>query len=78
MYSISQPIIEKFISADEVPLGIEISLRAAAKAESIGEGQGYLRCNCTGNCKTKRCKCFKENLKCNSRFHNLRSCSNKD
>ena len=73
-----QPTIEKFITADEVPLGIEISLRAAAKAESIGGGQGYLRCNCTGNCKTKRCKCFKENLKCNSRCHNQRSCSNKD
>ena len=63
---------------EDVDLESEVSLRAAARAESIGGGQGYFRCNCSGNCKTKRCKCFKENLKCNSRCHNQRSCSNKD
>ena len=29
-------------------------------------------------CQTKRCKCFKANLKCNSRCHNRRCCTNKD
>ena len=73
-----QPTLEKFLSVEDVNLESEISLRAAARAESIGGCQGYFRCNCSGNCKTKRCKCFKDNLKCNSRCHNQRSCCNKD
>ena len=66
------------MTVSEVPLEKEISLRAAAKAESISGGQGFSRCQCTGNCKTKRCKCFKSNVKCNSKCHNQRSCTNKD
>ena len=73
-----QPTLEKFMSVEDVPLDKEISLRAAARAESVSGGQGYFRCNCTGDCKTKRCKCFKAQVKCNSKCHNQRSCSNKD
>ena len=73
-----QPTLEKFMNVEDVDIEKEVSLRAAARAESIGGGQGYFRCNCTGNCKTKRCKCYKDNLKCNSRCHNQRSCCNKD
>ena len=73
-----QPTTTKFMTVSEVPLEKEISLRAAAKAESISGGQGFSRCQCTGNCKTKRCKCFKSNVKCNSKCHNQRSCTNKD
>ena len=60
-----QPTLKRFISREDVPLDIEISLRSAARSESFGGGQGYFRCNCTGNCKTKRCKCYKAELKCN-------------
>ena len=66
------------MSKDDVPMEQEISLRSAARQESISGGQGYFRCNCTGNCQTKHCKCFKAELKCNSRCHNQRSCYNKD
>ena len=68
----------QFMSVADVALETEISLRTAAKQESMGGGQGYFKCNCTGNCQTKRCKCFKANLKCNSRCHNRRCCTNKD
>ena len=73
-----QPTLEKFMSVSDVSLEREVSLRTAAKQESMGGGQGYFKCNCTGNCQTKRCKCFKANLKCNSRCHNRRCCTNKD
>ena len=53
-----QPTVEKFMNIADVPVEIEVSLRTAARQESIGGGQGYFRCNCTGNCITKRCKCF--------------------
>ena len=73
-----QPTLEKFLSIEEIPMDKEISLRAAARSESVTGGQGYARCNCTGDCKTKRCKCFKSQVSCNSKCHNKRSCSNKD
>ena len=60
-----QPTLGKFLSVEDVNLESEISIRAAARAESIGGGQGYFRCN--GNGKNKRRKCFKDNLKCNSK-----------
>ena len=61
-----QPTLEKFMNVEDVDIEKEVSIRA----ESIGGGQGCFLCNCTGNCKTKRCKCYKDNLKCNSRCHN--------
>ena len=73
-----QPTLEKFMRVEDVPLETEVSLRTAARQESIGGGQGVFKCNCTGNCITKRCKCYKAGLKCNSRCHNQRSCTNKE
>ena len=73
-----QPTLEKFMTVSDVVLGTEVSLRSAAKQESIGGGHGYFKCNCTVNCLTKRSKCFKAELKCNSRCHNKRCCTNKD
>ena len=73
-----QPTLEKFMSMDDVPMDKEISLRSAARLESIGGGQGIFKCNCTGNCITNRCKCHKAGMKCNSRCHNKRSCTNKE
>ena len=61
-----------------VPMDKEISLRAAARLESICGGQGIFKSNCTGNCITNGCKCHKAGLKCNSRCHNKRSCTNKE
>ena len=70
-----QSTLEKFMSVLDVALEIEVSLRSAAKQESKGGGQGFFKFNCTGNCQTKRCKCFKANLKCKSRCHNRRCCT---
>ena len=54
-----------------------VSLREAVKFMSNFGGQGFTKCNCAGNCSSKRCKCFKSDLKCNSRCHNSLSCKNK-
>ncbi|XP_046608871.1 KRAB-A domain-containing protein 2-like [Neodiprion virginianus] len=56
-----------------------LTLREAAAAQS--KGQGYKKCNCKvtkEQCSTKRCSCFKANMKCGSRCHNSNSCANKD
>ena len=40
-----------------------VSVRAAARFESMeigGSGQGYSKCNCTGECKRNNCSCKKE------------------
>ena len=62
---------------ENVPLEIEVSLRTAARQESIGGDQGIFKRNCTGNCIIKRCKYYKASLKCNIWCHNQRSCTNK-
>ena len=44
-------------------------------------GQGYAKCNCAASgkqCRTKRCKCFKSGVKCNSRCHSSITCANKN
>ena len=38
-----QPTLEKFMNVEDVDTEKEVSLRAAARAESIGGGQEYLR-----------------------------------
>ena len=56
-----------------------ISPREAVRLLSIGNGQGFIMCECNGQCKTKRCKCFKMALKCKSRCHGMnKSCANKE
>lgn len=45
-----------FIVPEDVP-NVDISIREAAKAEAPGGGQGFLRCSCSGQCKTNVCKC---------------------
>ena len=56
---------------------VNITVRGAARAQSIGDGQGFIRCACKTGCKTKSCKCRKTAVLCNSRCHNSLSCSNK-
>ena len=72
------PTLEKHLSVSEVPRDKKVSLRMAAGLESMGGGQGFFKCNCTGQCNTNKCKCVKANRKCNSRCHNMRSCANVD
>ena len=59
---------------------IEVGLRHAVKDESLGGGQGYAKCNCAisgKRCSSNRCKCYKADLKCNSRCHPSLTCLNK-
>ena len=72
------PTQESFLTLEDVNLDKVIPLRTAASEESMGGGQGFFRCTCTGKCITKRCKCFKADRKCNSRCHNRRTCNNLD
>ena len=37
------------MNIEDVLMDKEISLRSAARLESIGGGQGVFKCNCTGN-----------------------------
>ena len=71
------PCIQKFLDISEVPMNKKVALRTVAKAESEGNGQGMLKCFCTGKCLTKSCTCKKHNQQCNSRCHNSGPCSNK-
>ncbi|RNA07172.1 KRAB-A domain-containing 2 [Brachionus plicatilis] len=59
----------EFIPKDKKDEYVSVGAREAVRLLSIGHGQGYLKCNCTGNCATKRCSCKKANLKCSSKCH---------
>ena len=62
----------------EVKLDKKLSVRQAVKELSVGGGQGFLKCNCTGGCLTNRCSCKKAGLLCNSRCHGANgNCKNK-
>ena len=56
-----------------------VSLRSAVVQTSLCNGQGFVKCNCSGpkRCQTKKCSCFKARLQCNSRCHHTLSCKNK-
>ena len=55
----------------------QVSIRGIARADSHAGGQGFLRCNCKGDCMSPRCKCYRLGLVCNSRCHpkNSRCCN---
>lgn len=68
------------ISKEIVPTDILITLREAAAKQSLSGGQGFAKCNCkpsTNQCRTKRCNCFKNERRCNSRCHLSSTCCNK-
>ncbi|KAK4312428.1 hypothetical protein Pmani_016151 [Petrolisthes manimaculis] len=67
------PVKEKLLTPDEVP-DVEMALRTAVTRYT--GGQGYVKCACKTNCTTSRCSCTKKLLKCNTRCHPGRSCSN--
>jgi hypothetical protein len=70
----------KLLSKDAIRTDRDVSLRAAVQFESICGGQGFIKCNCSGSggCTNKKCKCLKNNVKCNSRCHGSLNCCNKN
>jgi hypothetical protein len=62
---------------EDIPNEPSKSLREIARLQSITGGQGMLKCDCKGGCKTKRCKCKQANVLCNSRCHSSLTCDNK-
>lgn len=58
-------------SRDEIPLHVLISVRKAVKIISIDGDHGYKACNCVPGKwgKGSKCNCYKEGVKCNSRYH---------
>lgn len=56
----------------------ELGLREIVTKLSIGSGQGFKRCLCKGDCLNNRCKCARDNLKCNSSCHGGKTCKNHD
>ena len=71
---------EKFVDLCDIDQSRMLSIRKAVSIGSLGGGQGFIKCNCSGNrkkCGTNRCKCFKNYLKCNSQCQNSLPCTNK-
>ena len=82
LYSRSQFTVcsEKFVEEADVPKSAPISLRSAATKQSEekgGHGQGFVRCQCTQKCDSKRCSCRRKGLQYNSKCHGSKSCCNK-
>ncbi len=48
---------------------IELGIREAMKSVSVGLGQGFVRCNCSGKCANRRCGCFDSKIGCNTKCH---------
>ena len=67
---------ERFLRVEEIPTEI-VSLRSVASSQAQGNGQGYVRCQCTMRCNTKKCLCRRSGILCNSKCHNSNSCTNK-
>ena len=67
----------KFMTPEDVPKQVTLTLREAASQQSMSGGQGFKKCNCKGGCKTKKYSCFKNNILCNSRCHSNLVCTNK-
>ena len=65
-----------FVSLEDIPEGITLSLREVARLTSGGSGQGVWKCVCRKSC-TGRCKCRRDGRKCSSRCHKSTKCNNK-
>jgi len=70
---------QRLLGEDSINRDRVVSLREAVTFESNCGGQGFVKCNCAGpkKCRTNRCKCFKNKVKCNSRCHASMTCANK-
>ena len=52
---------ERFVDLCDIDQSTMLSNREAVSIGSFGGGQGFIKCNCSGNrkkCGTNRCKCF--------------------
>ena len=67
----------KNLKKENIPLNIT-SLREIVKILSVGNGQGFKKCSCKGNCQNNKCKCYKNKMVCNSACHSGKSCENHD
>ena len=54
-----------------------ITLREAARRFDRREEEVSV-CKCKSGCGNKKCRCFKQNLKCTTRCHSGQNCTNKD
>jgi hypothetical protein len=70
---------QRLLNTEDINTEKTVSLRSAVISESSTGGQGFIKCNCTGaqKCRTRRCKCLKAGLHCNSRCHSSLNCCNK-
>ena len=71
-------LTQKFLSSADVPDNVSLGVREAARLHSNTGGQGFFKCSCQTKCQSKRCKCNKDGVKCNSRCHKNCSCHNHD
>ena len=57
---------------------VRVTVREAVKEVSVGHGQGFIRCACSGTCKqASRCSCRAAGLACSSKCHGKEfECSN--
>ena len=69
----------RLLTLQDVKEDPSLSIREIVAKSNVTGGQGFNRCNCSSatQCKTKRCKCRKNNLLCGSHCHNSLTCSNK-
>ena len=51
------PVKESFLELAEVPKDREVSVREVAREDSLGTGQGFVKCGCKTGCENGRCKC---------------------
>ncbi|XP_068212664.1 uncharacterized protein [Palaemon carinicauda] len=70
---------QRLLNIDNMNTEKTVSLRSAVISQSASGGQGFTRCDCAGaqKCSTRRCKCLKAGLLCNSRCYNSLNCCNK-
>lgn len=74
-----EPCSSNMLAIEDINVERTIPLRTAVAEESLGHGQGYFRCSCTGKCANARCSCVKNKQKCNSHCHPMgKVCSNHD
>jgi hypothetical protein len=64
----SNPDTNRYYKIGEVEY-IELGIREAMKSVSVGLGQGFVRCNCSGKCANRRCGCFESKIGCNTKCH---------
>ena len=67
---------QRLLNETDVNTDCAITLRQALRSTASG-GQGFFHCDCSKQCQTNRCKCFKGKKLCNSRCHSSLTCKNK-